>query len=781
MIDNTNTVAKLQHKIANLTGSESHAELVALRAACDKYPEVDITGLEAAIQADVTALTNGSSIKELTTVAQAAADVKEESKGSPIPILKLKNVFNEPVSKGERGFVGRDIFTKEPRYIPRLNRGGIFQQSDNLNGWHYGGYQNYDSPSHCHVVETSDGNVLTVGYLTYNQQSDGSSSIDIYTHVFDPNNHYNKLSSNTLTEGNIRHDIAPYTTGTLYVVEAKTNFFVGMSFVPSSSGHARGYLFSFHYNPADNTCGTARFYSTITFTATYTQLQYGIPMLAVSQDTNSVYLLSPVTYVSSNRANSKIFVSTITGSAGNYVLGTPTHSGSEYSVSGDRYDFEPNVGLYSLSNGNVILLSKSLYSQVSNVPNYTGTRGEPITVLDPTNNAIITQHSFHPAGSNVAGTQYNNNRPVAIGQISANEFVLIISDQGNSNSDHFVLRVSYDDSTDAITVVHTDTIPSKYIKGMLFTDVSQAGVNKTRATRYDVANKRFILLGNRAVNVINFNNDYTVNFGASGHHPTRVGETQKSDGTESHDILAVMETIHCTLLSDNRTLVKLESLNRSSASAPNYDVSKMCFITTFDIMQAGAWGYPVTVKDNAIAGADIELYGLSDGYVSIEGGTPQSKLEDAIVVTDTVATQQTIYDCAGETTLPVYKYSYSSEQKATFHFGQYAPSENTLIVHSFKQLSNVQLDEASVHVEVDEPYQDIGLSFFYSSNADINYFALVEIDGFPAWRSEGNERIANTNTNAYFLHGLDIRNASTVKVYCGSDSNALDIGIYQKK
>jgi hypothetical protein len=94
MIDNANTLLKLQYKIDNLTGSETIAELRALRATTDLYPTIDITDLETAIQAKVTALANGSAITEVVTVAQASADLisKEDSEINDVKLINSKSL-----------------------------------------------------------------------------------------------------------------------------------------------------------------------------------------------------------------------------------------------------------------------------------------------------------------------------------------------------------------------------------------------------------------------------------------------------------------------------------------------------------------------------------------------------------------------------------------------------------------------------------------------------------------------------------------------------------------
>lgn len=72
---NANVITQLEYKFNNLTGSETQAELLALKATADKYPTLDsaaVALLDAAITVDANALANGSSITEVATVAQAA-------------------------------------------------------------------------------------------------------------------------------------------------------------------------------------------------------------------------------------------------------------------------------------------------------------------------------------------------------------------------------------------------------------------------------------------------------------------------------------------------------------------------------------------------------------------------------------------------------------------------------------------------------------------------------------------------------------------------------------
>lgn len=85
---NANVITQLEYRLNNLSGSETNAELLALRATVDKYPTIDsaaVALLDAAITDDANTLTNSSSIKELATVGQAAYE----------PVVESPTVFSE--------------------------------------------------------------------------------------------------------------------------------------------------------------------------------------------------------------------------------------------------------------------------------------------------------------------------------------------------------------------------------------------------------------------------------------------------------------------------------------------------------------------------------------------------------------------------------------------------------------------------------------------------------------------------------------------------------------
>ena len=75
-MSNANFITQFEYKLNNLTGNETQAELLSLRAAADKHPLLDadaVALLDSAITIDANALTNSSSIKDLVTVGNASA------------------------------------------------------------------------------------------------------------------------------------------------------------------------------------------------------------------------------------------------------------------------------------------------------------------------------------------------------------------------------------------------------------------------------------------------------------------------------------------------------------------------------------------------------------------------------------------------------------------------------------------------------------------------------------------------------------------------------------
>lgn len=78
---NANFITQFEYKLNNLTGTETQAELLALRSTSDKYPELNVSAvalLDAAIASEADALTNSSTIKELSIVGQASATASKD-------------------------------------------------------------------------------------------------------------------------------------------------------------------------------------------------------------------------------------------------------------------------------------------------------------------------------------------------------------------------------------------------------------------------------------------------------------------------------------------------------------------------------------------------------------------------------------------------------------------------------------------------------------------------------------------------------------------------------
>lgn len=786
----TNTPTALEAEIAALDGTQDIKFLMKLKKACIGAG-VDYTAVDAAITTvDGNIATDGSAaLNDLLYMgASAGGQVVEEEKGAPLPKIVAPHLNGDAVLAGDRGYLGLDIYNGEARFIPRNNLGKTVQYGDNLVGWQSGGSNNHLGRTRSVIVDTSDGNAIVVGFLRSTEYNAGSTSTDAHTYVLDGSDSWNIIHSKTHANSNILHNEATYLTGHIDVQEVEENFFVGFVQSHYASNSIRSYIFSFCYDPTSKQ--VVNEYWNILESASgssYSNTYYGQAALAYRVSDRRVLMMShhsSLLNVSYQRMSNREF--TVTGTGNSRILTGQVNKGNSFAI--PQFWNQSRLGgrFFYSSDGKLLSLVESL-SHTNSTPNYVGTSGTTLTAMDPDDYTVIQGISLDPdlpSGTMIAGThKYYGHRPLALGQISADEFILLTYNTTTQGSqDYHILRVLWNTGSQTFTVEHKGSIPYGTLRGVpRGVEIDNMMGSGIRHIKYDQTNRQFTIVSVACVNVVTLNPDLTPNmeltrsFSAKGLLPL--------NPANGEHIQSQHMGIQCCMVRGTDHLLTLESFNRTPASesgTARRDYAKMCLLLDVNIKQvAGSWGYPLTSVKSSSQGEDVESYGIAKGYVSLSGGKPFTRFDDVFILTDTVATTENVPEDIVTLSTPTY---YSQQSGELFDFGEYAAGDSTSNITISRLKSNINLTDGDItqYLTDTSDYNSFAVSFY--GNGNNNYFAgiFVEVDGFLRYMSDGDLNIQTTSSTIQYTYVIEFRNVDLVKIWAGAETSGMRMRIYDK-
>lgn len=791
MVDLNNIETQLAARITALDGSQTATELLVLKRACDGT-KVDTTALDARIQTLVDGLASGNSDEDLLVAnraAKAVASASDTNKGTTAPTISLPDVYGEARSKGERGWVGKNILDASDAFIPRLNRGLIHKVGTGNAKWS-GGLNTSNSGSTATVVGTQDGNVLVIGFVPSNRMSGGSSSSDIVVNTIETSTGDIK-STFTMSDTNINCNYSPANYANISVKEISENYFIGYVVTAPSSSSVRMTIFGFEYIPSTKTCAnpfsqlvvnqagvsanTANYLKAwVTLNATKDEIKVLVPFGSVYSASRQSSQLMKAAF--SDTANSK-------GITAN--LSAQTASQCTLHVSTARNQDIDN-GLYTLSDGNLLLLAGARADGVNGNVNTSG-NGYAINVLSGTDGSLVTQHHLNADNAAPdATTPYGNHTIVHAFKLAADKYgIFTVYISGGSNKYKYSI-IDYAASNDTVTVTDHGDIPTELFSGGHngYAVMGQAGA--TKEFRYDAANRRAYIIASRSINIINLNTDFTIDSDKSGSYPTRIFDISSPAESLFGDYAEINTYANNTLLPDNTTFVKIFST--SSATTGTHDGNKTNYLTTVDIKQAGSWGYPLTVNQANTAGNDVISYGLGNGTLLLENAIPQTKLEDFTAVTPTVGVLGRIPKSSWDATvkaLATISLTNVTSNSDSFTFGQYTgldKGDDYYVPISMDAVSLVPEDNKGLVIDDDTGYISVGLVITSITNSESlsGVFSYI-VDGFIVAATTSITTVATNVPNRPTNYVIDIRNATKVQVVLASDKNIARVYTYTKE
>lgn len=789
MVDLTNIETQLTTRIAALDGSQSLEDLLVLKKACD-LTSVDTSALDSRIQTAVDAITGANPDEDLligNRAAQAVSKVAPTDGGLLLPSVNLPDVYGEARTVGERGWVGKNILDGSDAFVPRLNRGKIHKIGDNLK-WAGGVRDANNTGSGTTVVGTQDGNVLVVGTVPSNQWGGGASNTDIVVYTVNPTTGA-ILHTYTLAASNINCTYAPYQYMNIMVEEVSDNYFFGYITCGTASNQSRVYLFGFEYLPGTQECTNE--FTQLAMNGLVNALRVNNMTVRATLNTakDEIVVLVPTSSdVSTARQSCQLYKGTFNDTAGSKgITGSLTAINQQYMIANSNYtDYQVSNGFFELSDGNFILMNGALLLGSTGNPSPT-VAGTPINVLSPTDGSIVASHTIPSDGSthNTSTDEYYGHIIVHARELEADKYlILTVSVAGIPNNYSYHI-VDYNPTGSVITVTNKGTIPTDILQGVAAGHTVMGGAGKTKECRYDSTNKRLIVIGSRCINILNFDNSYDLDVSTSGSYPTRIFDIVNPEAGVDTDYILNNDYSDNVLMKDNQTFVRIFSTSDRIASVNDNDGNKQNYLTTVDILQAGSWGYPLTVHTANTTGSNVTSYGLANGAVNLSGGIPQTQFEDITVITPSLGYLGKVKKSSWESTVStVINVARSIPHTSSdWKFGTYtgedikqSTTSNTNLTASLQPSLNHGLI-----VSDDSKYITTGLTIS-RNNTGTPYTVVfgIVVDGFLVEATVGVTLVSLTNRTNRLLYAMAINNASNLDVIMGAESNAATLALYDK-
>lgn len=294
--------------------------------------------------------------------------------------------------------------------------------------------------------------------------------------------------------------------------------------------------------------------------------------------------------------------------------------------------------------------------------------------------------------------------------------------------------------------------------------LSTSAVVKNKDYKFDSVNNRFIGVGVLAVNVINLNADYTFNTNTSQCYTTRITDTICMQ--TGIPITSRREPINNCLSDDGLTLVTTGFMHGDSSTL--LDTQRLQYIKSISIMQAGSYGYPLTVNKDSSVGANISTYGPSEGYISLKNGTPFSKLDDVYIVTESVAYYGKVLADGSSITVtpPISTYASNTLISTVITGIPYTYTDKKL--SGSVQGYPYSIDFVSSGLVISSGNRDsFGFTFYNDSNLYNKYLGVtLLVDGYFLYSTDSNYQIQSTSTYRSYLAAA-INSGEEIKIYAG--------------